>query len=85
MYLWTFSDLVTALTARRVRHGVALTFICQPRPFLAPRKAVRMEYTELIASIQLTSIRLRAHSMRAVKLDYHGESLGTRAPILRFF
>jgi len=85
MYLWTFSDLVTTLTARHVRHGVAPDLHLPARPFLAPRKAVRMEYTGLIASIQVIPIWLRAHSMRAVELDYHGESLGTGAPILCFF
>ena len=34
---------------------------------------------------ELASIWLCAHIMRAVELDYHGESLGTGAPILRFF
>jgi hypothetical protein len=31
-YAIRFSDSVTALTARRVRHGVGPDFICQPGP-----------------------------------------------------
>ena len=56
MYAIWFSDPVTVLTARRVRHGVAPDLHLPARLFLASRKAVRMEYTELLASIRLTSI-----------------------------
>jgi hypothetical protein len=32
-YVIRFSGFVTALTARRVQHGVGACFICQPDPF----------------------------------------------------